>query len=168
MYAAGTYMAEGDYVMYLDDDNYIDPSHISDCLKVIAAGNDWAYSFRKIVDKDGEFICNDDCESLGKWPSILDKDDYFVDVNCYFLPIKLAIQATPLWYRKARDPNQMEVDRALMFELRKSDCKYDSTYQYTVNYTVGSTPISVQREFFLIGNNDMLSRNAGHLPWTVA
>ncbi len=165
IYAAGTFMAEGDYVMFLDDDNYIDSDHITDCLKVIDAGNDWAYSFRKIVDKAGKVICNDDCESLGKWPSILDQEDYFIDVNCYFLPISIAVQLTPQWYRKAREQGQIEVDRAMAYELRKSGLKFDSTFRYSVNYTVGSTPISVQAEFFLSGNERMKNKNNGKNPW---
>src|ERR1700677_4473556 len=34
MYGAGTYLANdtSEYVMFLDDDNYIDPDHIQNCL----------------------------------------------------------------------------------------------------------------------------------------
>ena len=165
IYAAGTYMAEGEYVMYLDDDNYIEPTHIADCIKVIEAGNDWTYSFRQIVDKQGVKLCLDDCESLGKWASILDPRDFFVDVNCYFLPIKLAVQITPVWYRKFREPGQMEIDRAIMHVLRQIAPKYDTTYNYSVNYTVGNTQNSVQAAFFMEGNAEMLRRYAGKLPW---
>jgi len=165
IYAAGTYMAKGQYVMYLDQDNYIDPTHIADCLKVIESGNDWAYSLRKIVNKEGDYLCHDDCESLGKWPSILDPDDYFVDVNCYFLPIKLAVHASPIWFRKTREPGQLEVDRALCRFLRQIAPKYDSTYGYTVNYTAGSSDNSVQKEFFITGNAAMLKARDGILPW---
>jgi len=165
IYAAGTYMAKGEYVMYLDQDNYIDPTHIADCLKVIESGNEWAYSLRKIVNKEGDYLCNDDCESLGKWASIIDPDDYFVDVNCYFLPIKLAVHTSPIWFRKAREPGKMEVDRALCRFLRQIAPKYDSTYGYTLNYTAGSTDISVQKEFFITGNAAMLKVHDGILPW---
>ena len=165
IYPAATYMAEGDFVMYLDEDNTLEPTHIEDCIKTIQKGNDWAFSFRKIVDKEGNYLCNDDCESLGKWPSILDQNDYFVDVNCYFLPRQLAINITPVWYRKFREPGQMEVDRALCYFLRKIAPKYDSTYKYTVNYTVGNTVNSVQAGFFEQGNRIMLQAYDNKLPW---
>lgn len=165
IYAAGTYMAEGDYIIYLDDDNALEPTHIEDCLKVIADGNTWAYSLRNIVDKDHKFICQDNCESLGKWPSILNKDDYFIDVNCYFLPKLLAVQLTPLWYRKFREPGQPEVDRVLCQALRQFAPKYDTTYGYSVNYVVGNTENSVQTGFFAAGNVNMLQRYNGNLPW---
>lgn len=165
IYAAGTYMAEGDFVMYLDDDNTLAPTHIEDCLKVVESGKDWTFSFRNIVDEEGTFICQDNCESLGKWSSILDPRDYFVDVNCYFLPVRLAVSITPVWYRKFREPGQMEVDRALAAVLRQVAPNFDSTYNYTVNYKVGNTANSVQSEFFLKGNQIMLQKYNNNLPW---
>lgn len=165
MYGAACYLCDGDYIMFLDEDNTIDQTHVEDCLKVIEAGNQWAFSFRKIVDKEGKLICNDDCESLGKWPSILDERDYFIDVNNFFLPKMLAIQTSPIWYRKAREPGVTEVDRALTHVLRQIAPTYDSTYKYTVNYMIGATERSPQGSFFERGNADMLNRHNGNLPW---
>ena len=165
IYAASTYIIESDYVMYLDEDNYLDPDHVEECIKTIERGNDWCFSFRKIVNAESKFICNDDCESLGKWSSILDENDYFVDVACYFLPKSIAVKLTPFWYRKAREPGEMEVDRLLAAVLRQNLPKYDSTYKYSVNYNVGNNPLSVQGEFFLNGNKAMLQKHNGKLPW---
>lgn len=165
MYGAACYLCDGDYIMFLDEDNYIDPNHVEDCMKVIEAGNDWAFSFRKIIDRDGSFICNDDCESLGKWPSILDERDYFIDVNNFFLPKLLAVQTSPIWYRKAREPGVTEVDRALTHVLRQIAPKYDSTYKYSVNYMIGATERSPQGSFFEQGNAHMLEKHNGKLPW---
>lgn len=165
IYGAGTFLAEGEYIMFLDDDNSIDPTHVESCLKVVESGKQWAYSFRKIRDKDLNTLCLDDCESLGMWPSIIDQNDLFVDVNCYFLPIKLAAAILPVWYRKFREPGQMEIDRAIMYVLRQIAPNFDTTYDYTVNYTVGNTQNSVQKEFFEIGNAEMLRRYNGVLPW---
>lgn len=165
IYAAASYIAEGDYFIYLDDDNGLDPTHVQDCIDVINKGYDWSYSFRKVVDKEGTVLCNDDCESLGKWASVMHPEDYFVDVNCYFLPKNLAVHITPVWYRKFREPGQMEVDRALCHVLRKIAPNYDSTYKYTANYTVGNSSMSVTADFFLQGNAEMLRRYNNTLPW---
>jgi glycosyltransferase involved in cell wall biosynthesis len=165
IYAAGAFQARGDFIIYLDDDNYLDPTHIEDCLKVIDAGNDWAYSFRKIMDPNGNFLCHDNCESLGKWASVLHEKDFFIDVNCYFLPTKLAIHLGPAWYRKFREPGQPEVDRVLASVLMNNKLNFDSTYKYSLNYTVGNTPNSVQIGFFDKGNKDMLARYNNVLPW---
>jgi glycosyltransferase involved in cell wall biosynthesis len=167
IYAAGAFQAEGQFIIYLDDDNSLEPNHIEECLKVIDKGNDWAYSFRNIVDKDHKFICRDDCESLGKWASVLGPSDFFIDVNCYFIPTMIAIHLGPAWYRKFREPGKPEVDRVLAHTLMNNNLKFDTTYGYTVNYTVGNTQNSVQPEFFANGNRIMRDRYPDGLPWKV-
>ncbi|WP_076998181.1 glycosyltransferase family A protein [Variovorax sp. KK3] len=165
IYGAGTYIADGDYLVFLDDDNSLEPGHVRQCLATCAAGHAWAYSLRNIVDAQHRFLCRDDCESLGKWPSVLHPSDLFIDVNCYFLPKLLAVQVSPLWYRKFREPGQPEVDRVIAHALRQLAPSYDCTYEYSVNYLVGSTPLSVQPDFFIRGNAEMLRRFDGRLPW---
>jgi hypothetical protein len=167
IYAAGAFQAEGEFVIWLDDDNSLEPTHIEDCLKVIEAGNDWAYSFRNIVDKEHKFLCKDECESLGKWASILSDQDFFIDVNCYFVPTRLAIHLGPAWYRKFREPGKPEVDRVLAHTLMNNNLKFDTTYKHTVNYTVGNTQNSVQPEFFENGNRAYRNRFPDGLPWKV-
>jgi hypothetical protein len=163
---AGTYIADGDYVIYLDDDNTLDPDHIQQCMDVIQAGAQWSYTLRKIVNVNGDFLCNDDCESLGKWPSVLDPQDFFIDVNCYCLPKLLAIQITPIWYRKFREPGQPEVDRVLCHALRQIAPNFECTYKYSVNYAVASnSDLSVKPDFFQYGNDEMEKRYQGMLPW---
>ncbi len=166
IYGAGSYLADGECVMFLDDDNQLDPTHVTNCMAVVDAGNDWAYSLRRLVSSDGAELGFDDCESLGKWPSVLHPEDYFIDVNCYFLKRAVAIAASPIWFRKAREPGQMEVDRVLCKVLgERLFPRFDCTYRYTVAYTVGSGPLSVQPEFFTRGNAEMLRRYHGVLPW---
>lgn len=167
MYAAGTYLADGDFVMFLDDDNTLHPEHVQSCMNVMMQGKLWTFSFRNIQDKDKNFICRDDCESLGVYPSVLHPEDYFVDVNCYFLRKDVAVSVSPLWYRKAREPGVPEVDRILCASLREHFNNFLPTYRHTVNYTVGNNPMSVQKEFFLQGNAEMMRRFNGNLPWVV-
>ena len=164
MYAAGTYLSEGEYLMFLDDDNYLEPSHVEDCVNTME-DHDWVFSFRNIVDKDRKFICKDDCESLGLWPSVLNEQDYFVDVNCFFWSRQTALLVSPIWYRKFREPGVVEIDRALMQGLRQAAPRYKATKKYTVNYTVGNTDLSVKGDFFIQGNKKMLEKYNGMLPW---
>ena len=164
MYAAGTYFAKGDYIMYLDEDNWIDPQHVEKLVEV-SSPSTWAFSFRKIVDSEGNFICNDDCESLGNWESVI--KDYFVDVNCFFLPKLIALQLTPLWYRRARHPDeQPEVDRLLTNVLRSNRIEGRPSGAYSVNYRAGSRADSVQAQFFIKGNEHMLQKYNNILPWS--
>jgi glycosyltransferase involved in cell wall biosynthesis len=146
IYGASVYLAKGDLVCFLDEDNYYDYTHIESLVDVI------------------HHVCLDDCESLGKWESCI--GDYFVDVGCFFLPKMIAIQTSPIWYRKAREPGVPEVDRMLTHVLRNNNLKYDTNANYSLNYRTGNTQLSVQSEFFLQGNKKMLEKYNGDLPWT--
>jgi hypothetical protein len=166
MYAAGTFLADGDYVMYLDDDNWLDETHIQECLQaIIDTRLQWAYSLRKIVSEDGKFLCNDDCESLGRHHTVLGPQDYLVDVNCYFFKKDLAVQLAPVWNRKAREPGVMEVDRALCSILLTNQVPGAETGNYTLNYAVGGNALSVAPEFFIQGNKKMEEIYRGNFPW---
>lgn len=168
VYGAATYFADGDYHIWLDDDNVLEPNHIESLVKLVTENNlDWAYSLRKIIDKDSNVLCLDDCESLGKWASILHPEDFFVDVNCYFVKKQFAVQMSPVWYRKFREPGQMEIDRAIAAVLmhQNNNLKFDCTRDYTVKYRVGNTGLSVQADFFIKGNDAMLQRHNNKLPW---
>jgi glycosyltransferase involved in cell wall biosynthesis len=168
IYGAATYIADGDYHLWLDDDNMLEPTHVESLVNLVMEKKlHWAYSFRKIIDKDNNELCLDDCESLGKWASILNPQDYFVDVNCYFVAKNVAVMISPIWYRKFREPGQMEIDRAIAHVLMHPDNKmnFDCTRDYTVRYRVGNTDLSVKADFFLQGNQKMLERHNGNLPW---
>jgi hypothetical protein len=167
VYGSATYFADGDYHIWLDEDNLLESNHVESLVKLTQKNKlDWAYSLRQIIDSKGNFICNDDCENLGKYKSVL--NDHFVDVNCFFIRRELAVNISPIWYRQAR-PSQgiMEVDRALTTVLmhEQNKLKFDTNNDYTVKYRVGSTGISVKAEFFINGNAEMLKRYAGKLPW---
>ena len=164
IYGACTYLAKGDYLCFLDEDNWLDPTHVESLIEVIARGNVWAFSLRKIVDQDGAFVCNDDCESLGNWESC--RGDFFVDVGCYFLSRQVAILLSPIWYRRARHPNeQPEVDRLMSQLLRQKKLTCDTSGKYTLNYRAENTARSVRKEFFLNGNAAMNKRYNGRYPW---
>lgn len=168
IYGACTFIAEGDYHIWLDDDNALEPNHVESLVKLVQEKNlDWAFSFRKIIDKDSNVVCLDDCESLGLWPSVLGENHYFVDVNCYFVKKQIAVGMTPIWYRKFREPGQMEIDTAISTVLmhENNKFKYDCTREYTVKYRVGNTGLSVKKEFFIDGNKKMLQKYNGVLPW---
>lgn len=168
VYGAATYFADGDYHIWLDDDNMLSPGHVNTLVNLVKEKNlDWAFSLRQIIDKDSKVICYDDCESLGLWASILHPEDFFVDVNCYFVKKEVAVGMSPVWYRKFREPGQMEIDRAIASVLmsKTNNLKYDCTREYTVKYRVGNTGLSVQGEFFINGNKAMLQRHNGALPW---
>ena len=163
IYGAMTFLAEGQYLCFLDQDNWYEDNHIESLVDVINQGNQWAYSLRKIVSQEGTYICNDDCESLGKWTSVI--NDNFIDVNCFMIPKLAALQFAPYWYRRARHPQeQPEVDRILS-PFMMQNFKFDTNGQYTVNYRVASRADSVQDVFFIRGNEVMKQKMNGEYPW---
>lgn len=168
IYGAASFLVNADYICFLDEDNWLEPNHVETLVNEIRKGNTWAYSFRKIVDSEKNFICNDDCESLGMWKSVL--NDNFMDVGCWFVPRNIAVLVAPCWFRRARHPQeQPEVDRLISNILLDNYHKFGCTKQYTLNYRVGNRSDSVQGEFFLQGNKAMLEHYRGELPWkTVA
>lgn len=164
IYAAATFLSEGKFLTFLDEDNYYEPDHIQSCVNLATEGFDWVYSLRKIVDAEKKFVCNDDCESLGKWKSVL--NDNFVDVGCWFLSKPAALTVSPLWYRRARHPNeQPEVDRIITSTLMQHFSNFECTKKYTLNYRVGNRSDSVKADFFLKGNAAMNEAYSGKFPW---
>jgi hypothetical protein len=169
IYGACSFIAEGDYFVFLDDDNALRPEHIERCLEVCTRqGRSWAYALRNIVDREHRFLCRDDCESLGQWPSVLGPTDFLIDTNCYFLPKALAVRVAPLWYQRFREPGLPEVDRTLCHNLQRIAPDFDCSYAYSVDYLAGNSAVSVQPEFFLQGNAEMQRRYGGRLPWVKA
>ena len=61
--AAFSHLVNHDVVLFLDQDNWFEPTHIETLVNEIKMFNlDWAYSLRKIYDKDKTYICDDNCE----------------------------------------------------------------------------------------------------------
>ena len=164
IYGAAPFLCKGDFICFLDEDNWLDDNHVESLLES-TQGNKWSFSLRKIVDTEGNYVCNDDCESLGKFPSVMNEEDYFVDVGCFFLPKDIALQTSSIWYRKAREPGVPEVDRFLTHVLRNNNLSYECSGQYTLNYRAGNTERSVKKEFFLNGNEIMKQKYNGSYPW---
>lgn len=164
IYGGCTYFAKGQFITYLDEDNWVEKNHIESLIECIEGDiNKWAYSLRKIVDFSGNFICNDDCENLGKWKSVL--NDNFVDVNCYLFPRTIALQLSPLWFRRARHPDdQPEVDRIISQTLFSSDIECETNGKYTVNYRAGNRADSVNAYFFIEGNK-IMKKHYDKFPW---
>src|SRR5688500_474382 len=106
IYGAAPSLMLTDLVCWLDEDNWLDADHLASLVQVMTEANvPWAFSLRKIVDKDRNFICLDECESLGNLhPTIMSDSDYHIDTSCYLLRRELAIRSSWVWNRVARPP----------------------------------------------------------------
>lgn len=154
IYAAAAWLVEeADWIAYLDEDCWLQPTHFEDLWASVGERHEWAHSLRTIVDSEGRPVCDDMCESLGGLRhSVLSPGDFLVDVNCYLLKVSLARRVSFVWDAKARDPTKMEVDRAMCHCLLGAGLLPAVSRKHTVVYTAGSSPTSVRPEFFLEGN----------------
>ena len=158
VYASFTHLINTDYVLYLDQDCWFEPDHVEQCIKTMKEKDlDWSYSLRKICDKEGNYICNDDCESLGKWQTYHGVNH--IDTNCYCIKTSVAIKLASVWH------GGWGQDRVFLSVLSQHFPKFDCTGKYTVNYRVDGNPGSVNAEFFLKGNEIMKQKYNGEFPW---
>lgn len=166
IFGASAYLTRGDYIAFLDEDNWWDANHLSSLLQLLLLHNlDWTYAMRKIVDTDGTFIMNDNCENLGIWKACIG-DFRHVDTSCYLLKRADAISLSPIWYKQFRDPSTHTPDAILCNKLVEYQTTFGTPGLYSLNYRLGGTDRSVQLEFFKEGNKLMQERFPDGLPWT--
>lgn len=157
IYSAFSFLATTDYIAYLDQDNFIDETHIECCVNTIEENNlDWTYSLRKIVSENKEYICNDDCESLGIYRPVMDYN--LVDTSCYCLKRDIAILCSPYFIGGfGHDRRYLQV---LLNNFKNTDC----TGKYTVNYRLGGNN-TLTGDFFKHWNKKVEEQFNGNLPW---
>lgn len=133
VFSGAPFLTSSDWIAYLDDDNWFDPTHIESLVR-LAETNDlgWAYSLRRLVSKDGTPICDDDWCSLGHWP-VRGTDQHLVDNSCYLVKRSLATRYALAW--QAMPVIQ---DRCFLMALMESGAPYGCTGQSTVNYRLGT------------------------------
>ena len=161
--AAASYLVNHDYVMFLDQDNMLEPNHVSSLVRVIESGGyDWAYSLRKIYSKEGEFICEDDCESLGWWPIGGQGEEHLVDTSAYFFTNEFARQTGHFWnWGWGGDRRYYRlVTQALNHE--NFACSGESTLLYRLGGNDGSVSADI-----IIKGNEHVRKIYGDapLPW---
>lgn len=158
IYAAFTHLIDTEYVLYLDQDNVLDKDHVQTCVDTIEKNKlDWCYSLRKIIDKQGNYLCTDDCESLGKWQTYHGINH--VDTNCYCIKTEIAIKLASAWHGKWGQ------DRVFLHTIAQHFPRFECTGNYTVKYRIDGNPGSVNKEFFDNGNKIMSEKYNGVFPW---
>ena len=158
IYAAFCHLVNTKYLLFLDQDNWFNSNHIKLAVDFIKQNNlDWCYGLRNIMSKDGSFICQDDCESLGRWEAYVGSN--LIDTNCYILKTDIAIRIAHIWH--GRQGQDRFFSKAIMRHFPNFNC----TGYYSVYYRLGSTPRTVKKEFFERGNLVMRAKYGDHFPW---
>ena len=170
IYAACIHLVNGRFVSFLDDDNWLDEDHISSLVACVIDNQlEWAYSLRKIVERDGTFLANDDCQSLGAWESIEATTGpdrpHLVDTSCYLLRRDVAVVYSAIWHRRSLDARRSP-DVVLCEALLSNRTRYRTTGKYSLNYSIGG-PRPVDARFYIEGNAAMRSRYPQGFPWAI-
>ena len=160
VYAACSFLVDADVICYLDEDNWIEPNHVEELVKVLQEGNQWAYSLRKIYDKEGEYLCEDNCESLGKWPVYFNDEVFHIDTSSFAVRRDVAVAIGHAWY------GQWGADRQFFAHLKRNFPKFDCSNQYSLCYRLDGNPNSVNLEFFEKGNEVNSKKYNTVFPWT--
>jgi len=160
--SAAPHLVTEDVTFFCNDDDWYEENHVQTIMEKIEAGYDWAYSFRKIHDQEGNFVCLDNCEALGEESSVWNiPNHHFVDWCMWGMKTNLLKQISIV----LNDPNP-QVDRMFYATAKQVFPHFTSTKQHTFNFRLGGT-CGVQKEFFEIGNIEMLKRFDNKLPWII-
>lgn len=159
VYAACSFLVNTDVIIYLDEDNWLEPCHVEKMVKHLSSGIDWVYSLRKIYDKDGNYLLNDNCESLGKWPVYFNENVFHIDTSCYAVRRDVAIKVGHSWY------GQWGADRQFFQNLKHFFPNFKCTNAHTLCYRLDGNPNSVTETFFKEGNSINNQKYNGKFPW---
>jgi len=160
-YAAAPQLITEDVTFFCNDDDWYEDNHVQTIMEKIEQGYDWAYSFRKVCDQEGAFLFNDNCEALGEAsPVWVDSNHHFVDWCMWGMKTECLKQISPVLNNK-----DIAVDRYFYALAKQAFPKFSATLQHTFNFRLGGG-CGVQKEFFEMGNAEMLKRHNGTLPWT--
>jgi glycosyltransferase involved in cell wall biosynthesis len=156
VYAAMPLMVNADYILFLDEDNWFEPNHVETMLNKIESKNlMWAYSLRKIYDERGQYVCDDDCEALGRYPAFYDHTVNFVDTNCYCFKREYLVNIAHAFY------GQWGADRQFYKAASSALPSFGCTGEATVNYTAPERLLGMFKE----GNKLMKEAYKEPLPW---
>lgn len=161
IYAGYPHLINSDYIFFLDEDNWYAEDHVASLVEVLDRGNDFAYSFRKIYNPDKSYVCDDNCEALGKWPIYHSHKDpqYLVDTSSFAFNRKFLEKTCHLWH------SGWGGDRRYLYSVLPMNPKWDTNLKHTLCYRLDGNPGSVNADFFIKGNEEQLAHYNGELPW---
>ena len=156
VYAAMPLMVNADYILFLDEDNWFEPNHVETMINKIKSKDlMWAYSLRRICDERGQYVFDDDCESLGRYPTFYDHTVNFVDTNCYCFRREYLVNIAHAFY------GQWGADRPFYKSASTNLPSFGCTGEATVNYRAPERLLGMFKE----GNKLMKEAYKEPLPW---
>lgn len=158
VYAAMPLMVNADYILFLDEDNWFEPNHVESMINKIKSKDlMWSYSLRRIINERDEYVFDDDCEALGRYPTFYDHNDYLVDTNCYCFKREYLVDVAHNFY------GQWGADRKFYKAASARLPAFGCTGEATVNYRAPDRLL----EMFEEGNKLMKQAYQPILPWRI-
>ena len=164
IYAGVPHFISTDYVFFLDEDNWYEPNHVETLVKTIEdKGLDFSYSLRKIFSPTKEYLCDDNCESLGKWEIFMSRNSphgkqYLIDTSSFCFKREFIQKTCHHWH------SGWGGDRQYLYAV-KDHAKYDTNGKHTLCYRLDGNPNSVTQDFFRVGNKTQNEYYGGKFPW---
>lgn len=160
IYAAYPHLVNTDYVFFLDEDNWYKPNHVEALVKTLEEGNQFAYSLREVYDENKNYLCDDNCESLGKWPIWFKHDapEYLIDTSSFAFTREFLIQVCHLWHWGWGGDRRF-------YNFVRDKAKHDTSGKHTLCYRLDGNTNSVKPDFFEQGNEENHKRYGGKFPW---
>ena len=163
IYAGFSHLVNADYVFFLDQDNWYKREHVKTLVETMESDDkiQWAYSLRSIYSPNGKYLCDDNCESLGKWPVAGHTDNFHIDTSCYAFKREFLIRVASLWH------NGYGGDRIFYHMIRRNfpEETYDTSGKHTLCYRLDGNPNSVSKEFFDTLNPVYEMQYNNQFPW---
>lgn len=171
IYAAYPHLLTQDYILFLDEDNWLEPDHVKSLIEVIEKRNyDWAYSLRNVYTKEGNFVDKDCCESTGIWPIFwsLDKPEnekqYIIDTSAYCFKRNFIKNTCHMWHNGVwgEDRRYYHYVTQVMKHIN-----FGTTGLHTLNYRLDD---NIDKKygsinFFKDGNEIVKKYYGGEYPW---
>ena len=164
IYAAYPHLINSDYILFLDEDNWYEPDHVASLIETIEKKNlDFSYSLRKIFSPDKKYLCDDNCESLGKWEIFMSRGSphgkhYLIDTSSFCFKREFIQRTCHFWHAGWGG------DRRFLYSV-KDNANYDTNGKHTLCYRLDGNSNSVTKEFFVEGNKTQEAYYAGRYPW---
>jgi hypothetical protein len=164
IYAAYPHLINSDYILFLDEDNWYEKDHVASLIEVIEKKNlDFSYSLRQIYSPDRRFRCNDNCESLGKWPIFMSRSSphgpqFLIDTSSFCFKREFIQRTCHFWH------TGWGGDRHFLYSV-KDYANYDTNGKHSLCYRLDGNPNSVTEQFFIEGNKTQEQYYGGRYPW---
>lgn len=159
--AASAMLVNEEVTFFCNDDDWYKPNHVETIMEQINKGYDWAYSLRSIYDKEGSYLFDDNCEALGEYHHAFNTDNqHFVDWCMWGMKTDVLKQLAVILAQKGYG-----IDRVFYNNARNLFPKFIGTGKHTFCFRLGGNEYSVIKEFFEIGNLQILKKFNNKIPW---